>query len=112
MTASRYQPERDVFIAEFPLGNASVALHDWGKPAWIHILVPEILVQIDIPEVTVVASNNAHHIFRLFLQEFDATLSTGCQVVTVREVKSITEILFELVYVLSDIMNDVHLYSC
>jgi len=72
-------------------------------------LIAEILVQVDVPKVSVIAGNNAHHVLRLLLEEFDAALPTCCEIITIREVETITQILFELVDVLGNIVNHIHL---
>ena len=110
VAATGYQPQRDIFIPEFSLGDASKALNDGSEPAGVHVLITEILVQVDVPKVPVVTRDDPHHVFGLLLQEFDAALSTRRQVIAVGEVEAITEVFLQLVDVLGDIMNHINLH--
>ena len=110
VAATGYQPQRDILVTEFALGDSSKALYDGREPAGVHVLITEILVQVDVPEVPMVARDDPHHVLGLLLQEFDPALSARRQVITIREVEAITEIFLQLVDVLRDIMNHVDLH--
>jgi hypothetical protein len=56
-----------------------------------------------------VARYHPQHVPRFVLEELDPTLSARCQVVTVRIVKTIAQVFFKLIDILTDIMDNIHL---
>ncbi len=91
------------------MDNADVALDEGREPPAVHILFYELLVEIQVPEVTMIGGNALQLVLRLLRQELNAPLPRSSQVVAVRKVKAFAQVLLQLGNVLRHLIHDIHL---
>lgn len=96
--ATRNERQLSVDTANKAIDLTKIALDEWSKPSHIDLLINEVFIQIQVPKVLVIASNQLERVRALLLHPGDAPLSRRSQIVAVREIETILQVTFHIAY--------------
>ena len=76
-------------ISQISWNLTEVSLDKRCKPSTVNSLVNKVLVESQVPEVSVITCNQSQWVFNLFLHPLYSPLPWTCDIITIGEIKSI-----------------------
>ena len=112
MLSSRYQGHLHDSVRDLSVDYSHVSLDERAVPSVANRLLLKQLVAMDVPKVSMVRCDQILlELGFLRRQELDSSLARACQVISIGKIEAFLEVLFQLLDVLGDRVDDVDLQS-
>ena len=109
--SARNQRQLGLNTVQRPRCLRKVTLNQRREPATVHLLPDKVSVERQVPEVLLVTGDQLERIRYFLLHPGQTALARRCQIITVREVKAIFEVLFDIFHHLNRLLRSALLYT-